>query len=159
MLKKLVEKAQNGDEQAYDKIYNELFSKIYASCLGRLEDSGASEELAHDILVKIWAKIPTYKGLSSFNTWVWRIARNEITNYVRGNKFKDEIVLEDECYDPQENWDLKIDLERAINSLPDKLRIPFVMKEVEGYNYREISLWIGLSERTLRDRIGEAKEQ
>ncbi|NER13626.1 sigma-70 family RNA polymerase sigma factor [Leptobacterium flavescens] len=119
-------------------------------------------ELAEDILQESWItavkKLDTFKGTSSFKTWMTGILVNKYRESNR--KFKEEVRLEvihqQEQYHPSDN--LAIDLKNAIFQLPDGYREILTLYDIEGYKHKEIAAALRISEGTSKSQLFQARK-
>ena len=161
----LVARARDGDEDAFGSLYRAHAGRVYALCLRLEADAARAEELTQDVFVHAWERLATFRGESAFGTWLHRLAVNVVLMHLR-KKGLPEVSLE-ESMEPQEDGPKKdigardnvlagsidrVNLERAIESLPPGYRIIFVLHDIEGYEHNEIAEMMGCS-------IGNSKSQ
>ena len=82
-----VRKAQDGDTQAFERLYDHFFPQVYRYAAFRFEKEMA-EDLVADVFLKVWQKLSTYeerKGVP-FAAWLFRIARHEVIDAYRGKR-------------------------------------------------------------------------
>jgi RNA polymerase sigma-70 factor, ECF subfamily len=116
------------------------------------------------VFVRVWQKLGTFRGESSFGTWLHRLAVNVIierfrTLGVNRERFlaDGEPVLEVAPAPPRARPDLAMDLDAAIAELPDGARTIFVMHDVEGYRHEEIATMLGISSGTSKSQLHRAR--
>lgn len=83
-LRRLVRKASEGDVRAFAKLYDEYAGRVFGFIRLRVRDTRDAEELTESVFVKVYRSLPTFedRGLP-FSAWVFRIARNEVVDFVR----------------------------------------------------------------------------
>ena len=134
----IVARAQQGDLQAFEELFEAHKGKVYALSLRLVKDPTRAEDMTQDAFVRAWQKLSTFHGRSSFSTWLHRVAVNVILGKLRSeSRSADrETVVEDleslAGARPSNRPDLGIDLEKAITLLPAKARTVFVLHAVEG---------------------------
>ena len=163
----LVRAAGLGDTQAFEQLYRRHARRVHA-VVWRLAGGQAAraEDLVQESFIRAWQALPAFRFESAFSTWLHRLAVNVVLMHLR-KKGLPEISL-DEALEPQHEDGPKkdigardnvlagsidrVNLERAIESLPPGYRIIFVLHDVEGYEHNEIAEMMGCS-------IGNSKSQ
>jgi RNA polymerase sigma-70 factor (ECF subfamily) len=160
----IVRRAQRGDLAAFEQLYRTHAGRVTALCLRLTGDRQRAEELMQDTFVRAWEKLGSYRGESTFGTWLHRVTVNLFLVAERGDKRRTARVettdsLEDlpvavtGSGDPAD----RIDLERAIATLPNGARMAFVLHEVEGYRHEEIAEMAGIAPGTVRAQLHRAR--
>ncbi len=172
----LVERAQGGDQHAFDQ----LFSK-YQRKLGRLlsrfiRDPAEVEDVSQEAFIKAFRALPAFRGESAFYTWLYRIGINTAKNYLvsqgrraptstefdadEAETFEDAGQLRD--INTPESLLLSKQIGETVNlameSLPDDLRTAIFLREIEGLSYEEIAAIMDCPIGTVRSRIFRARE-
>jgi RNA polymerase sigma-70 factor (ECF subfamily) len=158
-----VQRAQQGDVAAFEKLYRDNVDRVFALCLRMTGDGGKAEELAQDVFVRAWEKLPTFAGKSAFSTWLHRLAVNVVLGSRRAEGIRVGKVFSTDdpgAYetpgrtpDPGQG----MDLERAIAQLPPGARTVFVLHDVEGYKHEEIAERHGLAVGTCKAQLHRAR--
>ena len=160
----LIRRAADGDVQAYEQLYRDHVGRVNGLCLRMTRDRGEAEELVQDVFVRIWDKLGSFRGDSTFSTWVHRVAVNTVIQHLRANaRWRDR---HDADADPDAAADntfartqgADIDLERAITRLPERARMVFVLHDVEGHKHREIADMTGLAVGTCKAHLHRARQ-
>lgn len=141
--------AAAGDADAFQRLYRRYMPRVYSLCVRMLGDQAESEEATQDVFVRLWDKLPLYRGDSAFSTWLHRLAVNVVLSRmkVRGterNRFAGEETLEQVSLRSAPAG-AAMDLEAAIAMLPAGARRVFVLHDVEGYTHEEIGDLLGIS--------------
>ena len=92
----LVERAQEGDTQAFEVLYRRLVGRVYALCLRMARDGQRAEELTQDVFVRAWERLESFRGESKFTTWLHRLAVNVVLQEGRARgrrESREELVL------------------------------------------------------------------
>lgn len=158
-----VELAQQGDVQAFERLYRNNVGRIFALCLRMAADRSLAEELVQDVFVRAWNKIGSFRGESAFSSWLHRLAVNVVLSEQRSRRRREAriVVVEDpvvhEKPRQRESAGASVDLERAIETLPPGARQIFVLHDVEGFNHREISEITGLAIGTSKAHLHRAR--
>ncbi len=173
--RELVERAQQGDNRAFDALVRKYQHKIVKLVSRYLHDPHESLDVAQDAFLKAYRALPNFRGDSAFYTWLYRIAINTAKNHLvaRGRRPPDGDVdaQEAEQYDGQsglkeyatpEHLLLRDEIEqtvfRAIDDLPEDLRTAITLRELEGMSYEEIAQTMDCPVGTVRSRIFRARE-
>ena len=159
--------AQQGDAAAFERLYNLHSPRVYRLIVRMVSNPAEAEDLTQDVFLQLFRNIRTFRGESSFSTWLHRLSVNIVLMRFRKRRHP-EISL-DETVDASEEkprpfmevgeLDLRltglvdrINLQRAIGQLPDGYKEMFILHDVEGYEHHEIALILGCS-------IGNSKSQ
>ncbi len=162
----LVERAQDGDEEAFATLFELHKKRVYSVCLLMTKDVAEAEDLTQEAFLQVFRTIGTFRGEAAFSTWLYRIAVNTVLMKLRRQKSRAVVSLnEPVSHDsPSLSHDIgkkdphltgtidRIALLRAIESLPDGCRRVFALHEIEGYQHHEIA-------RLLHCSIGNSKSQ
>ncbi len=162
-IEDLVRSAQDGDVQAFELLYRRTSERVYAVCLRMTGDTERATELVQDVFVRVWEKLPGFRGESRFTTWLHRLTVNLVLQdrRSRGRREAREVGTADlERFGRVARRSMpgtRIDLERAIAGLPEKARRVLVLRDVEGYKYDEIARMTGVSLGTVKAQIHRAR--
>ena len=162
-LDPMVAAAARGDEGAFERIYRTHVGRIYALARRLADNAGHADELTQDVFVRTWERLATFRGDSSFRTWLHRLAVNVILSdrrsaWRRTRRITPEgdlIDLEPEAKPVSPG--LRLDLDSAIAGLPPGARTVFVLHDVEGYQHGEISGLIGIAVGTSKAQLFRAR--
>lgn len=162
-IEALVRDARDGDRGAFEALYRRTSDRVYALCLRMSGDVDRAEELVQDVFVRVWEKLPTFRGDSRFTTWLHRLTVNLVLQERRGRGRRRAREIESDDLDRygQEARrampGTRVDLERAIAALPEKARQVLVLRDIEGYKYAEIASMTGVSLGTVKAQIHRAR--
>jgi len=158
-----IQRAREGDPDAFRVLYEEHVGRIYALCLRLARDPAQAEELVQDTFVKAWEKLPGFRGESAFGTWLFRIAVNVTLAERRATGRRESrvgLTAEPEALpttirspDPG----ARLDMEQAIAGLPPHARAVFLLYDVEGYQHAEIAEMTGIAEGTSKAQLFRAR--
>ena len=119
------------------------------------------------MFLNAYRKVSNFRGESSLGTWLYRMAVNHCLDYLRGRHSKmarttdsidDEGMVEPAAVAPLVASAIsRLDLERAIEQLPDGCRTAFVLHDVEGFEHHEIATMLGISEGTSKSQVHKAR--
>ena len=160
-----IERAQQGDAEAFEALYNLHKRRVYSLCLRMTANTAAAEDFTQEAFLQLFRKIGTFRGESAFSTWLHRMAVNVVLMQLRKKglpvvALEENIETEEEAPrkelgadDPRLAGSIdRMQLERSIASLPPGYRMIFLLHDVEGYEHNEIAEMVGCS-------IGNSKSQ
>lgn len=157
-----------GDRDAFEGLYRQHVGRLY-NLAWRMSGSGEdADDLVQDIFLQAYRKLGSYKGESSLGTWLYRLAVNLCLDRLRSKAGKMERVtdsIDEEGADPVaapgSPGELpniaRMDLEKAIDSLPPSYRATFVLHDVEGYQHDEIARLLDISEGSSKSLLHKAR--
>jgi RNA polymerase sigma-70 factor, ECF subfamily len=165
----LVDRARNGDRDAFEGLYRAHAARVYALCLRLTADVAEANELTQDVFIRAWKALPEFRGEADITTWLHRIAVNGMLQRRRSDRRRAARVAladdrDEDAHALQQgstsarDVGTAIDLERAIASLPPGVRRAFVLHDVEGYTHGEIATLTGLAAGTLRAQLHRARQ-
>jgi RNA polymerase sigma-70 factor, ECF subfamily len=161
-----IERAKQGDAEAFEILYNLHKRRVYSLCLRMTANTAAAEDLTQEAFLQLFRKIGTFRGESAFSTWLHRMAVNVVLMQLRKKGLAivplDDTVENDEEVAPRKELGAadaklagsvdRLQLQRAIDALPPGYKSIFVLHDVEGYEHNEIAEMVGCS-------IGNSKSQ
>lgn len=145
--------ARAGDVGVFETLYRANVAWVYGLCLRMLADRARAEEATQDTFVRAWQRLASFRGGSSFATWLHRVAVNTAVSVVRGERrqVRDDADLEDlEMAAQVAPSAARIELERAIALLPAGARSVLVRLDVEGLGHEEIADLLGCAVGTFQ---------
>lgn len=164
----LVKRAKKGDVLAFSELvkrYERYVINLVYRTLGRSEDA---EDIAQEAFVKAFLNIKKFKEESKFSTWLSRIVVNLCMDKTREKSNREEnleegvwlTIPQSSYYGPEETLERMEIQERirdAVTSLPEDLRMVFVLREFEGLSYQEISEMLDIPIGTVESRLYRAR--
>ena len=161
----LVEKLQRGDVEAFDLIYEKYSGKLYAFGLKYLRSKDEAEELVQSVFLKLWENYKNLKKESSFKSYLFTIAYNDICKLFRKRNYQQKFIA-DTLYENSQSSsetengvDYQSVLERVqqiVNKLPERQKTIYLKSREEGKSTKEIAEEVGLSPGTIDNYISEA---
>jgi len=162
----LVEKAKNGDTEAFGKIYDVLVKPLYRYVYYKV-DAQIAEDITEETFLKVWQNLKKYKkGAQPFSAWVFRIAHNLVCDYYR--KHEEQYEMDDNIpetkrdMDPEQAVSLKLNevrLRKVIRKLSANYQEVIVLKYINDMDNADIAKAIGKSEGAVRTLQFRALEQ
>lgn len=155
-LSLVVQVAVGGNRRAFDELVRRYQSPVRRFFLNlTLGDGQLSDDLAQDTFVKAYLNITKFRGLSSFQTWLMRIAYNVFYDYRRKKNVECE-MLNEEC---TQHTSLKMDLYAALALLKPDERTCITLQLIDGYDIRQVAKITGLKEGTVKSHLSRGKEK
>ena len=166
----LVQRAQQGDEQAFAALFQMHKKRVYSVCLLMTKDIAEAEDLTQEAFLQVFRNIGSFRGDAAFSTWLHRVAVNTVLMTLRRRKSPPPFSL-DQPVSPDSSLrhDLgrsdpaltgaidRIALRRAIHELPEGCRTIFALHEVEGYQHHEIAKLLQCSIGNTKSQLHKAK--
>jgi len=130
-------------------------------------NSAEAEDLTQDVFVQVFRKLDSFRGESTFTTWLHRLTVNQVLMHLRKNYVKKEQLTEDGEMPSEIMFDRnrinsspvldRLALDEAIVQLPRGYRIVFVLHDLEGLEHREIASLLGCSIGTSKSQLHKAR--
>ena len=172
----LVSAYLEGDDYAFEVLVTRYQDKLASYINGIVRDYDRSVDLCQEAFIRVFKNAHRYQGKYQFSTWLYRIATNlaidELRKRQRRGRYlfysimerfqadENAVPLPDRRQCPERTFDAKEKGERlevAIDSLSEKYRLAFVLKEVQGLSYEETAKVLNISLGTVKSRIHRAK--
>jgi RNA polymerase sigma-70 factor (ECF subfamily) len=153
--------AAGGNPEAFERLYRFHQRRVYSLSV-RMAGPEWAEDLTQEVFIRAWSKLGTFRGDSSFGTWLYRLAVNLIlsrreTLRRREQRQHPESAVLDRMHSRPDKPGMALDLEAAIQRLPQRAREVFVLYEVEGYPHDEIAKMTGISPGTSKSQLHRAR--
>lgn len=173
----LVKHARQGDLAAYDQLVKRYQERIYATVYHMTSNHEDANDLAQEAFIKGFHALKSFKGGSSFYTWVYRIAVNKTINFLKQRKNKAHMSLDDLDFNAEHDPDLVAlisektprrdinlaELQQKLNEAMQKLsephRLVVALHDVQGMSHEEIAKIMDCNIGTVRSRLFYARQQ
>lgn len=161
----LIEKLRIGDVEAFDLVYHRYAGKLYAFSLKYLRSKDEAEELVQSVFLKVWENQKNIKKDTSFKSYLFTIAYNEICNLFRRRKYQQNFFDKSMIENPEASVETEDQInfqfvseqvEQIISRLPEKQKTIFRKSRQEGKSTKEIADELGLSPGTVDNYISES---
>jgi RNA polymerase sigma-70 factor (ECF subfamily) len=172
----LVERLRAGDQTAVADLHTLYGAKIFQLAMRYMKNREDAEEVAQDVLLKVFRKIKAFRGDAALSSWIYRITFNTAMSRLRTVKFSrpaevaermnftaeneeaqsrradivDWTAVPDETYHRTE---LRERLQAALETLPAIYRTPIVLRDIEGLSTEEASERLNVKSQTLKSRL------
>jgi RNA polymerase sigma-70 factor, ECF subfamily len=173
----LVRGARRGDLKAYDELVKRYQERIYATIYHMTSNHEDANDLAQEAFIKAFQALKSFKGGSSFYTWLYRIAVNKTINFLKQRKNRTHMSLNDIDFNAEHDPDLvalisdqtprraagltelQEKLNEALLKLSEPHRLVVVMHDVQGLSHEEIADAMNCNIGTVRSRLFYARQQ
>lgn len=172
----LIEATKNGDEAAFAEIVRRYKNPITNYLYRFLNDYEEAVDLAQETFVRVYFAIDRYHTGYAFSTYIYRIATNLAISEIRKRKRRRILSLtglfqadkdDNSEFQPPDERALPVDeliedersrvIMKAIAALPEKYRVPIILRDIEGRSYEEIAAIMELGLGTTKSRISRAR--
>ena len=170
-LNEAIRLVHQGDREAFALVYRSYSAFVHRVCLRMLRDPTDAEDAAQDVFVRVFLKIHTFRGESAFSTWLYRLTTNVVL--MRFRREKHHYTTLGECTEDDGDpiseiggpdlhltgllgW---IDIQAAIDVLPDGYKAAFILHEVLGYEHKEIAAIFGYSVGNSKSQLYKARRR
>ncbi|WP_439130725.1 RNA polymerase sigma factor [Polaribacter sp.] len=152
-------------------LYNRYVKVIYNRCYGFTQNIQEAEDLTHDVFVRLYAKLPTFKGKAKFSTWLYSFTYNFCVNYVQRDNYKKrekvtlntDLVKEQGWFEEIEDltkYELRSEkLTKALKLMNPNDKKILLMKYQDNISIKEIQNTLAIGESATKMRIKRAKQK
>lgn len=171
----LAQASGKGDMEAFEKLYLRHHRRVYSICVGMTHSESLAEDLTQEVFVELFKprtiktrKVSSFKGDSKFTTWLHRFTVNQVLMHFRKKIYAKEVVgsednivqiLTDLTKSSQpEPVTERIDLMRALATLPKGYRNVFILHDIEGYEHQEVAHILGCDVGTSKSQLHKARK-
>jgi RNA polymerase sigma factor (sigma-70 family) len=173
----LVRRAQNDDLGAYDELIRRYQERIYGTVYHMTSNHEDANDLVQETFIKAHRALKSFKGDSSFFTWVYRIAVNKTINHLKQRKNRSGMSLNDLDFNAENDPDivalvsdktprrdaalseLQQKLNEAMLKLSEQHRLVVALHDVQGLAHEEIAKIMDCNAGTVRSRLFYARQQ
>src|SRR5262249_30356594 len=173
--RELLSRAQAGDMSAFEALVGRHEEKVYGLAFRMTRSEADAAEIAQDTFLSAYQHLAEFRGEAAFGSWVHRIAANNALMRLRrqegGGMGRDDELAGPEFTErgsladgPDSDWSKRADdkiledelgraIQAATDALPEGYREVFLLKDVEGLSYEEISEMVGISIPAVKSRL------
>lgn len=160
----LIEEFKKGRESAFSELMIKHKDKVRNLVYLTLGDVDYIDDISQDVFISVYHKLKEFRFESKFTTWLYRITVNKCRDYLRKKKVRSIFVpIQDHNFHRgvntnSDNIDIPALVRRAIAKLPEKLKVPLVLRDIDGFSYQEIADKLECEVGTVKSRIFRARE-
>jgi RNA polymerase sigma-70 factor (ECF subfamily) len=160
----LIKRFIDGDESTFNLLVLRHKEKVRNIIYLTLNNHELVDDIAQEVFLTVYKNLKRFRFESQFTTWLYRVTINKCKDHLRKIKIRSIFTpIKDEEEDfgysisPDEK-DIAEIVRKAIDQLPEKLKIPLLLKDIEGLSYQEIAESIQCEIGTVKSRIFRARE-
>lgn len=174
----LVQRSLAGDTDAFRQIVERYQSKVYNLALRMTGNPEDALDAAQESFMRVFRSLSTFKGDSTFSTWLYRIANNIVLDELRKRRRRPLVVMSTDAFvageegehplefsgpasqQPEEQvvWaERRREIEQALQSISPEHRHILLLRDVEGFSYEEIAEMLNLNPGTVKSRLNRAR--
>ena len=161
----LIQRLKDGDQTVARTLYEAHVDRVFRICYRFAGENHLAQDFTQETFVRAFTKIGTFRGDAAFGTWIARIATTVSLNGLKKvNRFRSrETDLDDQMHtgrpSPAVEPDVRADLHRAIDGLPEGYRTVFLLHDLEGYTHKEIGKILGINVGTSKSQLFRARSR
>jgi RNA polymerase sigma factor (sigma-70 family) len=159
-----IEQYRLGNRQAMGVLYQRYYQKVFHKCWSMCKDADQAFDLAQDALLKAFEHLHTFRGRSTFSTWLYALAFNHYREFFRKSKQLvvyrlheydpgDELVSETAFAEAGESGPNQSTMLALLNKLPDREKTLLFLKYRDGKSIEHLQAQFGLSEGAIKMRL------
>jgi RNA polymerase sigma-70 factor (ECF subfamily) len=174
----LVQRSLAGDTDAFRQIVERYQSKVYNLALRMTGNPEDALDIAQESFLRVFRALKTFKGDSSFSTWLYRITNNIVLDELRKRRRRPLVVMSTDAFvageegehplefsgpeslQPEEQvvWaERRREIEQALRSISPEHRHILLLRDVEGFSYEEIAEMLNINLGTVKSRLNRAR--
>jgi len=175
--RELVRRAQEGEAGAYDELVRRYQERIYGTLYHMTSNHEDAADLAQDAFVRAYRALKSFKGDSSFFTWLYRIAVNHALNHLKQRRHRGHLSLNDLDFNAENDPDivalvsertprreaslreLQERLNTALQKLSEEHRLAVTLHDIQGLRHEQIGEIMKCNVGTVRSRLHYARQQ
>jgi len=163
--------APDGDHRPFEELVGRHQEKVVANCRYMTRSPADAEDLAQEVFLKAFFGLPRFGGRSTFKSWLLRIKANHCLNYIKrhadekqvdidavGADGAEELRVEPQAESRMESTEAQAQIVAVLDRMTDKLRVPLILRDMDGMAYQEIADVLGVRLSAAKMRIKRARE-
>ncbi|MFH5833829.1 RNA polymerase sigma-70 factor [Halalkalibaculum sp. DA3122] len=165
--KLLFEKVKDGDEEAFEELFDKYYEPLVRFVWGYVKSEAIAEEIVQELFLKVWRISTTLTIQTSIKSYLYRAGRNMSLNHLKHRDTEQEWEEEKKALHKNQPRESKLDrnlhykmllkeVEQAIQDLPERRRLIFVLSRHQDMTYKEIADFLDISENTVDTQIRRA---
>jgi len=165
----LIRRAQGGDRAAFEELVNRYYGRIQRWAQSIVGDRDDADDVAQEVLIRLYRRLRTYEGKSRFTTWLFQVTRNTALE-LRRKADRRNTLLSGFWRTGQEETDVHAEplarlqathavsqVKEVFNALPVRQRQVFDLADLQGYSHAEIAEMLGINAVTVRANLCKAR--
>jgi RNA polymerase sigma-70 factor (ECF subfamily) len=161
----IIQKFIDGDQSAFKILVKRHKEKVRNIVYLTMSSSNLVDDIAQEVFITVYRKLKNFRFESQFTTWLYRITVNKCRDHLRKKNVRRIFMPLQEGEEVShsvtsvEDEDISKVVMDAVSKLPAKLRIPLMLKDIEGFSYQEIAESLECEMGTVKSRIFRARER
>lgn len=175
--KELIEASQKGDIESFEKLISNYQKKVFNIAFRMMQNYDDAYDVSQEVFIRVFKAIKKFRGQSSFSTWLYRVTTNACLDELRRKKNSKNVIsldqeiqledgevffqIEDNRLTPElaaEENELVNVVREAITKLPDDYREVIILRDIQGFSYKEIAHIKECPQGTIKSRINRARK-
>lgn len=161
----LIRQVQARQQAAFRRLYERYLPQVHGLCLRLTGNRQLAEDATQEAFIQVWRRIETFRGDSSFSTWLHSLTANSTLSFLRkqkrwwqrlGDHEHFEAVIEQLEDSPATDV---TELLQLLPRLPERARLVFVLHAIEGYRQDQVARLMGTSTGTVKAQFHKASSQ
>ena len=159
----VIHACQQGDREAFRLLFEAYRDRVFSIASYSLGDKTAADDVTQQIFVKLFTRIGQFRGDSEFSTWLYRLVVNSCLDerrrqrrFLPAAEFTPMPVHRKAPETKYERREIAGSVRAAIGELKPKMRLPILLRYLEGLSYEEIAAVLGCSKGTVASRLNRA---
>ena len=159
---------QNGEQEVFRYLVERYQEKIRNTIFSIFNDSDLVDDIAQEVFIKIFQALPKFRFESSFYTWIYRIAVNKCRDELRKKKVKrfftfqsfektTNMKIENFATTTFDDENIRGVIEESLKKIPEKFRMPIILKDIDGMSYDEIAEVLECEVGTVKSRLSRGR--
>jgi len=156
---------KQGDQHCFEQVFREYYKPLLAYSRKFIRDAEEAEEIVQDLFFNFWEKRSQIEINTSLKSYLFRSAHNTCLNQIKHEKVKNKYqeyfqyrfsASFTEATEKLEEEELLMRVQKAMDSMPDKVRNTFMLIRHEEMKYKEVAEKLGISVKTVEAHMGAA---
>lgn len=159
----LIQQIRQSSHTAFRELFQRYYQILLATAINLLTDVNLAKDVVQDVFLQLWKKRESLNIQSSVKAYLQRAVINKALNQIKARKrITDEkplVTMEASFHSAHDNLnaqDLNKAIEKALDTLPERCRLIFVLRRMEGYSHKEIAEMLDISTKTIENQITKA---
>ena len=131
-------------ERKLEQVYEDHVAMVYNICYRMFANRADAQDATQDVFLKVYKNLDRFRGRSKLSTWIYRITMNHCIDRMRRKRLR-TVQLQEWVASPERDHDARIELEKAVASLPASYRSVFVLHDIQGFRHAEIAEILGIT--------------
>lgn len=160
----LLERLSNNEEAALDQIFRQYYAYLCKSCIRVVKTHQRAEDLVQEVFLELWNRRSSLQIKTSLRAYLKRATINKALNLIRDERVKSvgeeplqfKTAQQDTVQQRMEGEELQQRIKGAIDRLPERCRLVFILSRYEEMSYQQIADKMGISIKTVENQISKA---